>query len=319
MVHPHFYGALYVIALSLLPTLSHAALIDRGGGLIYDDVLDITWLQNTNYAMDDPNASAVESEGKMDWYEANNWAAGLSYYDAVRDVTYDDWRLPTLSPIDGSSVFNTTNSNDGTTDQGYARTTTDGSDGGWRDNSGTPVSELGYMFYVNLENKGKCDPERNDTCSIQDGWDFTNNLFTDFNTGLFTNFSQFTVPTDSGLRTGSVGNYATGTNFDGTHAWNFHMKTGKQSLQAKGSGFDRLAAWAVRDGDVMTLLRCDLNVNGKADAGDLSQVLRMVAGIIPEDLDCDLNNGGSGDGVVSTADVVIITRIVLGIIPAILN
>jgi len=247
MVHPHLYGALYVIALSLLSTLSHAALIDRGGGLIYDDVLDITWLQDTNYAMNDPNADAVEREGKMDWYEANDWAADLSYYDTVRDVAYDDWRLPTLSPIDGSSFFNTTDSNDGTTDQGYARTTTNGSDGGWRDTSdNTPVSELGYMFYVNLANLGMCDPDRNDACPRQDGWNQGN----DFYTGLFTNFSQFNVPTDSGLRTGSVGNYATGTNFDDTHAWNFHMITGKQSLQAKGSGFDRLAAWAVRDGDV---------------------------------------------------------------------
>jgi len=206
MVHPHFYGALYVIALSLLPTLSHAALIDRGGVLIYDDVLDITWLQDTNYAL----TNGDDNDGMMDWYEANDWAAGLSYYDAVRDVTYDDWRLPTLSPIDGSSVFNTTNSNDGTTDQGYARTTTDGSDGGWRDNSGTPVSELGYMFYVNLANLGKCDPDRN-ACGIQDAenWDWDNDLYTNFNTGPFTDFSQFEIVTTAG----TVGNYANGTDF----------------------------------------------------------------------------------------------------------
>ena len=30
---------------------SHAALIDRGGGLIYDDVLNITWLQDAGYAL----------------------------------------------------------------------------------------------------------------------------------------------------------------------------------------------------------------------------------------------------------------------------
>lgn len=28
----------------------HAALHDRGGGLVYDDVLDITWLANANLA-----------------------------------------------------------------------------------------------------------------------------------------------------------------------------------------------------------------------------------------------------------------------------
>jgi len=240
-------GGLGAVVFTLLSTLSHAALFDRGGGLIYDDVLDITWLQDTNYAL----TNGDDNDGMMDWYEANDWAAGLSYYDAVRDVTYDDWRLPTLSPIDGSSVFDTIISNDGSTDQGYARTTTDGSDGGWRDGSGTPVSELGYMFYVNLANLGKCDPGSNDTCSIQDkdNWDYGNNFYTNFNTGLFTNFSQFNVDTGE-PRSGSVGNYATGTDFNDNEAWNFHMKNGKQSLQAKGGGFNRLAAWAVRDGDV---------------------------------------------------------------------
>ena len=68
-----------------------------------------------------------------------------------------------------------------------------------------------------------------------------------------------------------------------------------------------------------TQLRCDLNNNGKVDAGDLSQVLRMVVDIIADDLDCDLNNAGLGDGAISTADLVIVTRIVLGIIPEIVN
>jgi hypothetical protein len=31
-------------------TLVNAQLIDRGGGLIYDNVLDVTWLQDANYA-----------------------------------------------------------------------------------------------------------------------------------------------------------------------------------------------------------------------------------------------------------------------------
>ena len=39
------------IALSLLGVgASQAALIDRGGGLIYDDVKNVTWLQDTQYA-----------------------------------------------------------------------------------------------------------------------------------------------------------------------------------------------------------------------------------------------------------------------------
>ena len=41
----------------------NAALIDRGGGLIYDDVLDITWLQDANYAQ----TSGYDADGFMNW------------------------------------------------------------------------------------------------------------------------------------------------------------------------------------------------------------------------------------------------------------
>jgi hypothetical protein len=239
-----FIGALSAFVFPLLSTLSHAALIDRGGGLIYDDVLDITWLQDTNYAL----TQGVD-DGRMNWTDANAWAAGLSYYDVVRDVSYEDWRLPMSSPID-SLAFNIAISNDGTTDQGYARTTTDGSDGGWRDASGTPVSELGYMFYVNLASLGKCDPDGNvDPCNLQSGSGLND-------TGLFTNFSFNTIES-------ILGRYATGTDLlneaevgilDGRdYVWSFNIKTGNQVLQIKDTGFGNLAAWAVRDGDVAAL------------------------------------------------------------------
>lgn len=65
--------------------------------------------------------------------------------------------------------------------------------------------------------------------------------------------------------------------------------------------------------------RCDLNGNGKVDVGDLSQVTRMALGNIAEDLDCDLNYDANGltDGVISAADVLIVSRIVTGLIPSI--
>jgi hypothetical protein len=54
------------------------ALIDRGAGLIYDAVLNITWLQNTNLANQSFNT----------WEEAMTWA------DDLVCEGYDDWRLP---------------------------------------------------------------------------------------------------------------------------------------------------------------------------------------------------------------------------------
>lgn len=101
-----------VLAVGFLGTgTSEAALIDRGSGLIYDDVLDVTWLQNANLA------GVV-----FKWHDALDFAAELEYQDTVRNVVWDDWRLPT--------------------------TIDDPSSAGW-DPSGAS-SELAYMYYVNL-------------------------------------------------------------------------------------------------------------------------------------------------------------------------
>ncbi len=78
----------YIFALMLTLVLGstgvgNAVLWDRGGGLIYDDALDITWLQDANYA----KTSGYNSTGEMDWTEATLWANQLEYGG------YDDWRL----------------------------------------------------------------------------------------------------------------------------------------------------------------------------------------------------------------------------------
>lgn len=117
---------------------AQATLYDRGGGLIYDDVLDITWLQDANFAM----TSGYDDDGRMPWDEAMTWAANLSYYDSVRNVTYDDWRLPAIIDT-GSPGCNY--SNDGT-DCGYNVQTVNGA---------TVYSEMAYMYYVNLGLKGQ--------------------------------------------------------------------------------------------------------------------------------------------------------------------
>jgi hypothetical protein len=137
---------------------SHAALFDRGGGMIYDDTLNITWLKDWNRA-----------GREMYLGEARAWA------DKLRVGGYDDWRLPTLQPINGST-FQYDFSNNGSTDFGYAKTGV-----GW----GTS-NELGHMFYVTLGNKGRCTP--NDaspgSCVEQPGWGFTD-------TGPFNNVEYF--------------------------------------------------------------------------------------------------------------------------------
>lgn len=94
---------------------AQAALIDRSGGLIYDTDLNITWLADANYAL---TSGYGDYGGMMTLDQAMTWAANLSYYDSVRNVTYDDWRLPTtLNPdascqyaVAGASGYNCTGS-----------------------------------------------------------------------------------------------------------------------------------------------------------------------------------------------------------------
>lgn len=114
-----------------------ATLWDRGGGLIYDSDQNITWLQNANYGLGSPydNGSLVGKYGRMTWDNAIAWATSLNYYDSIRDVWWDDWRLP--KTIDGPWKWG----GDGTTTAGYNITT----------------SEMGYMYYVNLGNKAPED------------------------------------------------------------------------------------------------------------------------------------------------------------------
>ena len=47
----------------LVSGVAQAALFDRGGGLIYDDVLKITWLSDANYA----KTNNYDSDGRMNW------------------------------------------------------------------------------------------------------------------------------------------------------------------------------------------------------------------------------------------------------------
>jgi hypothetical protein len=92
---------------------SHAALVDNGGGLIYDTVLDITWAQPA-YTL-------------RNWNDANTWAAGYTRGGV------SGWRLPYISVAAGTGPF-----------AGTPVDCNTASELDCRDN------EMGYMFYHNL-------------------------------------------------------------------------------------------------------------------------------------------------------------------------
>lgn len=113
-----------------LSGVAQAALIDRGGGLIYDSTLDVTWLQDANYAM----TSGYDVDGKLTWAEATAWATSLSYNDTVRGVIYTDWRLPSVTDLGAPGPQQTM----GGTDAGY--------------NVDVNSSEFAHLYHVDLGN-----------------------------------------------------------------------------------------------------------------------------------------------------------------------
>lgn len=135
-----------LLASGLVSGVAHAALEGRDldGNLstfeaYYDTVLNLTWLGDANYAM--TSGYATNTGGRMIWSAANTWAANLSFTDGVN--VYDNWRLPTVEPVNGVS-FNYNGSTGGSTDASY--------------NITSPNSEMAYMFYVNLGNPGNYTP-----------------------------------------------------------------------------------------------------------------------------------------------------------------
>jgi len=132
-----------LFSVSCLINVANAGLIDRGNGMIYDNVKNITWLQDASLA-----------GRSMNWSNSMAWAANLTYGG------FSNWRLPTInvSTLNGGCYYSKT----GGTDCGY--------------NVLTANSELAYMFYVNLGNVSYYDTLGN---SAQLGWNTLNTSFID--------------------------------------------------------------------------------------------------------------------------------------------
>jgi hypothetical protein len=207
---------LMVVAVVLtLNGVSKAALIDRGGGLIYDSVLNITWLQDANYA----KTSGYNNDGLMTWNQAKTWAANIEYFDTVRNVTWTEWRLPHILPINASN-YNLKYLNDGSTDEG-SNISAPGTI-----YAGNTGSEMAYMFYNNLHNISYWDLAGN---GGQTGWGLQN-------TFPFINL-QANPPYWSSFADPDLSNMV----------WFFEFNGGYQTANY----IDRTYyAWAVRDGDV---------------------------------------------------------------------
>lgn len=204
------------IGTTCLASMANATLFNRGHGLLYDDVLNITWMQDANYARTQYLTSAGilgDADGKMNWNAATTWVQDLNF------AGYDDWRLPAVNPVNGVN-FNLTYSDTGSTDFGY--------------NLVKPSSELAYMHYTNLKNaslyapfgfRNGCGDNLPDQCML--------------NTLPFSNMQP--------------AEYWTGTEIAPNSDSAFHFNTAIGLQYGSTKTGDERFAWAVRDGDVIAV------------------------------------------------------------------
>ncbi len=94
----------YVIYVRDNPNYGKNDFIDNGDGTVTDRATGLMWMQGDSGTL----KAGKQSDGKMDWADALQWAEGLSY------AGYDDWRLPNAkelqSIVDYTRSPDTTNS-----------------------------------------------------------------------------------------------------------------------------------------------------------------------------------------------------------------
>jgi hypothetical protein len=191
--------AVLAMAISSIGVMDASAeLIDRGNGLLYDSVLNITWLQDANYA----KTSGYDADGRMNWSAANTWAANLVYGG------YSDWRLAANTPVGANWNYNF--SYNGTSDVGY--------------NVISPHSELSYMYYVNLGLKGAISP----TGAFQQDYGVFGNGTTggQKNVGLVNNLQSFVYWSGTAYAPSPA-----------SYAWYFNSFDGSQGYGYQGNEF----------------------------------------------------------------------------------
>jgi len=213
--------------------VAHAALIDRGNGMVYDTVLNVTWLQDVMYA----RTSGADADGVFNYQNANAWANGLVYGG------FDDWRLPTLRPVNGGSQFSSVDAGarfDGSSDYGFNIAYPGRPGDPAAVSAGFTGNELAYMFYVNLGNLAQFDTagaQRPGSEGVD--WGLVNTGFVDALTGQTVSFAN--------LRYEDVfDGFWTNREANASYGWAFlHRGFNDAAFKTYWAG-----AWAVRDGDV---------------------------------------------------------------------
>ncbi len=198
----------FTLLLSLSLTVSaKASLQDNENGTVTQTRNDgsmLMWLKDANYSL----TSGYDADGRMTWAQAQGW---IDYLNSSGYLGYNDWRLPYTLPVNDSAYVLVGNNYDGSIDYGY--------------NITSPNSELAYMFYAELGNKGLY----NTSGQTQTGYGLSNK-------GPFINLLSTY--------------YLSESKYDGSSVWVFNNNNGIQALDTSGNA---RRAWAVRDAGALLI------------------------------------------------------------------
>ncbi|MHB8623496.1 MAG: Lcl domain-containing protein [Sulfuricaulis sp.] len=192
---------------------AQASLVDRGGGLIYDTDLNITWLADANLVASNTfgvSGIPIGTAGFMTWAKDQSW---ISAMNAANYLGYNNWRLSTTLQPD------TTCTNQRIDDSfGY----------------NCAGSELGHLFYNELGGV------------VGQSMTVTHNT----NYNLFQNIQQ---SSSTGISPEYAPSYGSSTEFalDNRYAWSFDFNSGVQDIYYKDEVVHH--SWPVHPGDVGTV------------------------------------------------------------------
>lgn len=218
--------------------MASATLWDRGGGMIYDDVLNITLLQDANYA----KTSGYSSNGQF-----QNWSDAVAWVDQLVYGGYDDWRLPKTLLINGSDYIYSSWASGKIGQYSGAEDMTYNVSAPGTAYSGSGANEMAYMFYNNMGYKAYFDTTG---ASPQAGWSSLPNFsFIDGNGNIV---SFINVQYGTYVSTHIIKNwYWSGivAPFQNS-AFCSDFLLGCQGAATQTGGGDAFFVWPVRDGDV---------------------------------------------------------------------
>ena len=192
-----------VVCVTMTASPGMADLFDRGTSdegyhLIYDNVLDLTWV---DYSFGHTGFGGT-GHTRSYWNYSKDWADNLTI--TTGGQAFDDWRLPKVIPV-GDTNF----SYDGSTDWGW--------------NITRPGSEMAHLFHVTLGNLSEYDTDGNHRSEGTYGLQHT---------GLFNNLVGTPGGSPYWTETGwppNPGNQVFGTEFDSGLQYPASTQSGSQA------------------------------------------------------------------------------------------